>query len=111
MQRVRDERGSVGVVVAMLMVPIMGFAAISIDAAALWTQQLQLQTGADAGALAIAHDCGLGACGTPSLTAQQMATSNMPPSASATATVLTLTSSSVTIRNTGISNYLSLIHI
>jgi Flp pilus assembly protein TadG len=105
MQRVRDERGAVGVVVAMLMVPIMGFAAISIDAAALWTQQLQLQTGADAGALAIAHDCGLGACGTPSLTAQQMATSNMPPSASATATVLTLTSSSVTIRNTGIRNY------
>ena len=61
MQRVKDERGAVGVVVAMLMVPIMGFAAVSIDAAALWNQQLQLQTGADAGALAIAHDCAIGA--------------------------------------------------
>jgi Flp pilus assembly protein TadG len=104
MQRVRDERGAVGVVVAMLMVPIMGFAAISVDAAALWTQQLQLQTGADAGALAIAHDCALGACGTPSQTAQSMAASNMNFDA-ATATVLTLTSSSVTVRNTGIRNY------
>ncbi len=104
MQRLSDERGAVGVVVAMLMVPVMGFAAISIDAAALWTQKLQLQTGADAGALAIAHDCAIGACGTPSQTAQSLATSNMNFDA-ATATVLALTSSSVTVRNSGVRNY------
>jgi Flp pilus assembly protein TadG len=104
MQRLRDDRGAVGVVVAMLMVAVMGFAAVSIDAAALWTQRLQLQTGADAAALAIAHDCAIGACGTPSQTAQTMATSNMN-SDPANATVVTLTSSQVTVRNSGIRNY------
>jgi Flp pilus assembly protein TadG len=104
MQRVKDERGAVGVVVAMLMVPMMGFAAVALDAAALWNQQLQLQTGADAGALAIAHDCSLSLCGNPAQTAQNMATQNMNSDA-ATATVLALTSSQVTVRNTGIRNY------
>jgi hypothetical protein len=88
----------------MLMVPMMGFAAISIDAAALWHQRLQLQTGADAGALAIAHDCALGLCGSPALTAQTMATSNMNVDA-ATATITTLTSSQVTVRNSGLRDY------
>ena len=104
MQRMKDERGAVGVVVAMLMVPMMGFAAVSIDAAALWTQRLQLQTGADAGALAIAHDCALGACGIPSQVAQGMAASNMNSGAAA-ATVTALSSSSVTVRNSGVRNY------
>jgi len=104
MQRLRDERGAVGVVVAMLMVPIMGFAAISIDVAALWNQRLQLQTGADAGALAIAHDCALGLCGSPALTAQTMATANMNTD-TPIATVISLTSSSVTVRNSGVRNY------
>jgi Flp pilus assembly protein TadG len=104
MQRLRDERGAVGVMVAMLMVPIMGCAAIAIDAAAAYTQRLQLQTGADAGALAIAHDCALGLCGVPTLTAQTMATANMNFDA-ATATVTNLTSSQVTVRNSGVRSY------
>ena len=104
MQRVKDDRGAVGVVVAMLMVSLMGFAAVSIDAAALWNQRLQLQTGADAAALAIAHDCGLGACGTPSQTAQAITTQNMNSDA-ATATIVELTSSSVTVRTSGVRNY------
>ena len=87
MQRVSNERGAVGVVVAMLMVPVMGLAAISIDAAALWSQKLQSQTGADAGALAIAHDCAISLCGNPFDTAQRMATENMTSSDTATATV------------------------
>jgi Putative Flp pilus-assembly TadE/G-like len=90
--------------VAMLMVPIMGCAAIAIDAAAAYTQRLQLQTGADAGALAIAHDCALGACGVPAQTAQDMATGNSNLDA-ATATVPTLTSSTVTVRTSGVRNY------
>jgi Flp pilus assembly protein TadG len=104
MQRLKDERGAVGVVVAMLLVPMMGFAAVSIDAAALWTQRLQLQTGADAGALAIAHDCSLNLCGSPAQTAQTMATSNIN-SGAATATITVLTSSSVTVRNSGVRQY------
>jgi Flp pilus assembly protein TadG len=104
MQRLKDERGAVGVMVAMLMVPIMGCAAVAIDAAALWTQRLQLQTGADAGALAIAHDCALGDCGNSTQTAQDMATRNMNSDA-ATATVTTLTSSSVTVHNSGVRDY------
>lgn len=67
MQRLRDrlgnERGAVNVVVALLMVPMMGFMAIAVDVAAMWADKQQLQTGADAGALAIAQDCALGACG------------------------------------------------
>ncbi len=107
MQRVKDERGAVGVVVAMLLVPLMGFAAIAIDAAALWTQKLQLQAGADAGALAIAHDCALGTslCGIPLSTAQQLANGNVNLSA-ATATVTALSSSSVTVRNSGARDHL-----
>ncbi len=106
MQRVNDERGAVGVVVAILMVPLMGFAAIAVDAAALWTQRLQLQAGADAGALAIAHDCALGTslCGSPTSTAQQLATANTGADV-ATATVTALSSSQVTVRNSGVRNY------
>lgn len=100
MQRLRDERGAVGVVVALLMVPLIGFAAIAIDLSASWAQKEQLQTGADAGALAIAQDCARGICGSPSLTAQSLATLNMNSDA-ATATVTELTSSRVTVRNSG----------
>ena len=57
MQRLRDERGAVGVMVALLMVPLIGFAAIAIDVAAMYAERQQLQTGADAGALAVAQDC------------------------------------------------------
>ena len=106
MQRMNDERGAVGVVVAILMVPLMGFAAIAVDAAALWTQRLQLQAGADAGALAIAQDCARGAslCASPLSTAQQMANENVNLFA-ATATVTALSSSSVTVHNSGIRDY------
>jgi Flp pilus assembly protein TadG len=106
MQRVKDERGAVGVVVAILMVPLLGFAAIAVDAAALWTQRLQLQAGADAGALAIAQDCARSAilCGIPLSTAQQLANGNVNLSA-ATATVSALSSSQVTVSNSGVRDY------
>lgn len=105
MRRVKDERGAVAVVVALVMVPLLGFAAISLDIAGLWWEKQQLQTGADAGALAIAQDCGRGACGTPSQTAQTLAAANTR-SAGVTATVLTpsLTPSSgrVSVRTTSV---------
>ena len=77
MRRVSDdERGAVAVVVALVMVPLIAFAAISVDVAGLWWDKQQLQTGADAGALAIAQDCARGNCRTPRNTAQQFITAN-----------------------------------
>ena len=104
MQRIRDERGAVGVVVALLMVPLIGFAAIAIDVSAMYAERQQLQTGADAGALAIAQDCGRGACGSTGQTAQTFATSNLNK-ASSTATVTSLTASQVTVRNAGVKQH------
>ena len=98
MQRVADERGAVAVIVALLMVPLMGFAALAIDISALWAQKQQLQNGADAGALAIAQDCARGSCGATGQTAQTLATSNRN-SGTSVASVTSLTSSSVTVRN------------
>ena len=70
---------------------LLGIAAINdgnVDAASVhWTRQ-QLQSGADAAALAIAQDCGRNACGTPSQTAGTLATANVRNGA-VTARVLT----------------------
>jgi len=104
-QRLKDERGAVGVVVALLMVPLLGFAAIAIDVAAMYAERQQLQSGADAGALAIAQDCGRGACAATAGTAQAFATSNLS-NASSTATVTALSSTQVTVRNSGIKQHL-----
>lgn len=61
MQRLTErsdrERGAVAVVVALLLVPLIGFAALAIDVASMWSQQQRLQVAADASALAIAQDC------------------------------------------------------
>ena len=104
MQRLTNERGAVGVVAALLMVPLIGFAAIAIDVSAMYAERQQLQTGADAGALAIAQDCGRGACGSTGQTAQTFATSNLNK-ASSTATVTSLTASQVTVHNAGVKQH------
>jgi Flp pilus assembly protein TadG len=105
MQRVADERGAVAVIVALLMVPLMGFAALAIDVSALWAQKQQLQNGADAGALAIAQECLKGSCGSTAQTAQSLAAANLN-SGSSTATVTSLTSNSVTVRNSSVRQHL-----
>jgi Flp pilus assembly protein TadG len=87
--RARDEHGAVAVIVALLMVPLIGFAALAVDVASLWAQRQQLQTGADAAALAIASDCLRGSCGTATQTARDFAAANLRhgvPTATATAT-------------------------
>ncbi|MBB1017229.1 hypothetical protein G6023_02700 [Dietzia sp. DQ11-71] len=76
MLRLSDDRGAVAVVVAILMVPLMGFAAISLDIAATHAEKQQLQNGADAAALAIAQDCARHACGDPLETAKSLALAN-----------------------------------
>lgn len=75
--RSRDERGAVSTVVALLMVPLLGFAALSVDVANLYLNRTQLQSGADAAALAVAQDCARGACGSAPATAQAMTASNL----------------------------------
>lgn len=91
------DRGAVSVVVALLMVALLGFAAISIDVAALWSARQQLQTGADAAALAIAQDCARGSCGDTSATAQRFAELNKNDG-DVTGRVLELAPTSGTVR-------------
>ena len=105
MRRVRDERGAVAVMVALLMVPLMGFAAIGVDVAGVWSEHQQLQNGADAGALAIAQDCSRSACGSPAETAQKLATANHL-GAGASGSVVSLSSSRVTVRATATRQHL-----
>lgn len=76
MLRIDDDRGAIAVLIAILIVPLLGFAAISLDIAATHAERQQLQTGADAAALAIAQDCARKNCGAPSDTAQSFATLN-----------------------------------
>src|SRR3954454_20736798 len=85
------------------MVPLLGFAAIRLDVAGMYWERQELQTGADAGALAIAQDCSRGGCVTAAKTAQDMASANLNPKAlPPTATVTRPTANSVTVRTTGV---------
>ena len=56
-QRLRSEDGAVLVFVALMLVVIIGFGAIAVDAGALYQEHRELQNGADAAALAIAQSC------------------------------------------------------
>jgi hypothetical protein len=52
-----EERGAVSVLVALLMVILLGFAALAVDVALVYSERAQLQNGADAAALAVAQSC------------------------------------------------------
>lgn len=54
---VPKERGAVSVVAALMVVVLLGFAAISIDVGRLYWEKSQLQAGADNAALSIANAC------------------------------------------------------
>nr|WP_239579838.1 pilus assembly protein TadG-related protein [Microlunatus panaciterrae] len=107
--RRKTERGAVSVMVALLIIPLMGFAAISIDVAGMWAERQQLQAGADAAALAIAQDCSRNNCGTPSQTALTFASANLN---NGTATPIVITpalapsTGHVTVQNFGISKHM-----
>jgi len=75
--RLTGERGAVAMIVALLLVPIMGFAAIAVDVGALYAERARLQTAADAAALAVARNCATGACGNTQSTAQELVTANV----------------------------------
>ncbi|MEW1820187.1 pilus assembly protein TadG-related protein [Arthrobacter sp. NPDC080031] len=70
------EQGATTLIVAMLLVVLLGFAALAVDVGALYAEKAQLQNGADASALAIARDCAAGSCGSTSTTASLLANGN-----------------------------------
>jgi Flp pilus assembly protein TadG len=58
-----DDRGVVGVLVGMLIgVVLLGLGALVIDVGQLYHERSQLQSGADAAALAVAKNCVIGIC-------------------------------------------------
>jgi Flp pilus assembly protein TadG len=59
-----DERGVVGVIVAMLLGAgvLTGMAAVVLDIGQLYQERIELQNGADAAVLGVAKSCALGAC-------------------------------------------------
>jgi hypothetical protein len=60
----RDDRGAIGVLVAVLIGGgvLLGTAALVIDVGQIYQNRAELQNGADAGALALARQCGLNNC-------------------------------------------------
>lgn len=52
-----EERGAIAVLLAIVMVVVLGFAAIAVDVGMLYSERAQLQNGADAGAVFVAQKC------------------------------------------------------
>lgn len=75
-RRLEGERGATAVVLSLLLVPMLGFAAIAVDIGALYAERARLQVGADAAAIAVAQDCSRGNCGDMQATAQSLITLN-----------------------------------
>lgn len=72
------EDGATATVFALLLVPMLGFAAIAVDVGALYAERARLQVAADAAALAVAQDCSRGDCGDMLATAQALIDANDP---------------------------------
>ncbi|MHC6230212.1 pilus assembly protein TadG-related protein [Arthrobacter sp. MMS24-T111] len=74
------EDGAVSVIVAILLVTLLGFVAISVDVGLIYSERAQLQSGADASALALAQKCGVNLtdplCSTSSTLAASLANQN-----------------------------------
>jgi hypothetical protein len=92
----RGEDGAVAVITALLMVLLLGMAAIVIDIGAIYAERFQLQNGADAAALAIAQDCAAGNCANASATATGLAGKNSHDGVSAAAA--TISGKTVTVK-------------
>ncbi|PVZ60968.1 pilus assembly protein TadG-related protein [Arthrobacter sp. H-02-3] len=52
-----SEHGAISVLVAILMVVLLGFAALAVDTGVLYAERTQLRNGADAAAIAVAQKC------------------------------------------------------
>ncbi|OAV62876.1 Tad domain-containing protein [Enteractinococcus helveticum] len=104
MQRLKNnDRGQSGTIVAILMVPLMAMLALAIDVGAMHLDKQQLQTGADAAALAIAQDCAHNDCSTANITADSMTKANFHgDGASGTVTALNVSDRTVTVQTSTI---------
>ncbi|WP_159826979.1 pilus assembly protein TadG-related protein [Arthrobacter sp. 9AX] len=75
-----NERGAISVIVAILLVTLLGFVAIAVDVGVIHSERAQLQSGADASALAIAQKCAKATtnpdCSTTSALATSLANQN-----------------------------------
>lgn len=58
--RANGERGAVAVMTALALVVLLLFAALAIDVGLMYEERAQLQSSADAAALAVAQDCAVG---------------------------------------------------
>lgn len=76
MRRLRDERGSVAIIVAVSSIAMFAMGAVVVDVGALLQERRTLQNGADAAALAVAAECAAGDCGSPSATSETYADAN-----------------------------------
>jgi len=76
-QRLRRDDGAVAVITALLMVALLGFAAVSVDVGANYAERRQLQNGADAAALAVAQESSCRTSATPTTTAQTLVQANV----------------------------------
>lgn len=74
------EKGGVTVIVALLLVTLLGFVAIAVDIGVIYSERSQLQSGADAAAIATAQKCARDAnsefCSTTSSLAGSLANQN-----------------------------------
>jgi Flp pilus assembly protein TadG len=97
-RRLADEHGAAAVMIALLMVPMLGFTAIAVDIGAVYAERARLQVAADAAALAVAQDCARGACGDMQATASALVAAN---EGGATAAPPVLSSAPMTVTVTG----------
>jgi len=98
LSRLRDARGSVIVIVAVIMTVCLGMAALAVDLGSLYQQQSLAQSAADAAALAGAHD--LPTTSTASATANTYANVDLPGEQTPSVTFPTPTQIKVTLAKT-----------
>lgn len=79
-EHTNNERGATAVLVAVLMIPLLGFGAIAVDVAAMYAEKSVVQNGADSAALAVAQTCAKStanaACATDSSLSSPLANAN-----------------------------------
>lgn len=96
--RLHEERGASAVIVGLLMIPLIGCLAITLDVGAIYAERAQLQNGADASAIAIARKCAkTGSCDGAAAIAQTFANKNANDLAAAVDSVTYPTSHSVRV--------------
>jgi Flp pilus assembly protein TadG len=96
--RLADQRGGSAVLISLLLVPLLGFAAIAVDIGSLYAEKARLQIAADAAALAVAQDCARGNCGDMLATARSLVVAN---DGEATAAQPVLSSAPLSVTVTG----------